>query len=60
LDKLFTGTNVRSLYSKVGQTENGPNEDNGPYTTLWVDHPPDGDWPECTGIIDAVTIESLD
>jgi WD40 repeat protein len=32
----------------------------GPYTTLWVGRAGDGDWPECTGIIDTVVVEPLD
>jgi heme A synthase len=32
----------------------------GSYTTLWVGGSGDGDWPECTGTIEAVIVEPLD
>lgn len=32
----------------------------GPYTTLWVGNTGRGDWPECWGTIDSLSIEALD
>jgi hypothetical protein len=37
----------------------GAAEYEGPYTTLWVGNTGRGDWPECSGAIEAMVIEPL-
>jgi hypothetical protein len=43
----------------VGSASGMPT-DESVYSTLWIGNSGNGDWPECEGTIDTVTIEPLD
>ena len=55
---ISDGTALLSV-DGVGNTS-GTATYEGVYSTLWVGNTGGGDWPECTGTIDAVIVEALD